>query len=303
MQTHCSWTIFTKRKPSVECDLDVCDPARVTYEVIPVYDARLQIRAVGYGQPLLLLHGVPGDCETLAPVADLLAVTRRATTVSLRYSGHGPHGARPFGTQQQYEDLMEIVETIGGPIDLAAWSYSAHAALALAIERPDLVRSLYLFEPGFPTFVSEPDDLARIEEDTMSAFGPVFGALSAGDLETALRHAIDGAVGQAGWFDTQPEAIRQIHQRNAGMLPLLLRQTPVLEIDEADLGRIRCPVTVAWGAETRLCYRLVSEAVARIVPGAHASRLTGNHLLPETAPETLSSDIRAHLARAASEVP
>ena len=303
MQTHYSWTISTERKPAVECNLDVYDPTQATYGVIPVCGTHLEWRAVGYGQPLLLLHGVPGDCETLAPVADLLAETGRASTVSLRYSGHGPHGARPFGTQQQYEDLIETVETIGGPIDLAAWSYSTHAALALAIERPGQVRSLYLFEPGFPTFVSEPDDLARIEEDTMSAFGPVFGALSAGDLERALRHAIDGAAGQAGWFDTQPEAIREIHRRNAGMLPLLLQQTPVLPINETDLGRIRCPVTVAFGKNTRLCYRLVSEAAARIIPGAQASRLPGNHLLPEMAPETLSSNIRAHLARVASAAP
>ncbi|GGL58331.1 alpha/beta fold hydrolase [Wenxinia marina] len=147
---------------------------------------------------MLLLHGVPGDCETLAPVADLLAETGRASTVSLRYGGHGPHGARPFGTQQQYQDLIQIVETIGGPIDIAAWSYSAHAGLALAINRSDMVRSLYLFEPEFPTFDSDPDHLARIEADTMAAFGPVFDALSAGDLGTALRQALDGAAGHAG---------------------------------------------------------------------------------------------------------
>lgn len=194
MQPHCSWTMSTKREPAVECNLDVCDPTRATYGVIPVCGTHLGWRSVGYGQTLLLLHGVPGDCETLAPIADLLAETGRASTVSLRYSGDGPHCARPFGTQQQYEDLIEIVETIGGPIDLAAWSYSAHAAQALAIERPSQVRSLYLFEPGFPTFVSEPDDLARIEEDTMSAFGPVFGALSAGDIETARLARRAGSI-------------------------------------------------------------------------------------------------------------
>ncbi|WP_349539951.1 alpha/beta hydrolase [Sagittula sp. NFXS13] len=112
----------------MEWDLEVRDPTRATYGVIPIYGTNLKWRAVGDGQPLVLLHGVPGDCETLAPVADLLAETARATTLSMRYSGHGPYGARPFGTQQQYQDLIEIAETIGGPIDIAAWSYSAHAS-------------------------------------------------------------------------------------------------------------------------------------------------------------------------------
>ncbi|GGL58334.1 hypothetical protein GCM10011392_10970 [Wenxinia marina] len=87
------------------------------------------------------------------------------------------------------------------------------------------------------------------------------------------------------------------------MLPLLLQQTPVLQIDETDLGRISRPVTVAFGTGTRLCYRLVSEAAAGIILGAHSSRLSGNHMLPETAPEMLSMDISAHLARVASEAP
>lgn len=277
------------------------EAAEVSQGAYAVAGAQLPWRSTGVGSPLLLLHGVPGDMDTLAPVADALADICHAITISQRYAGNRPHGARPFGTAQQRDDLADIASLIGGPIDIAAWSYSAHAALALATDRPDLVRSLYLFEPGFPTFVADPDDLARIEADTMAAFGPVFGALSAGDLETALRHSIDGAAGEAGWFDAQPEAIREIHRRNAGMLPLLLQQTPVLPIDKTDLRRIRCPVTVAFGTGTRLCYRLVSEAAAGIFPGAHMSRLPGNHLLPEMVPATLAKDIRAHLARATSE--
>lgn len=62
-------------------------------------------------------------------------------------------------------------------------------------------------------------------------------------------------------------------------------------------------MTVDFGKGSRLCYRLVSEAAAEIIPGVHASRLPGNHLLPEAAPETLSKDIRVHLARVALESP
>ncbi|KZY31533.1 hypothetical protein A3731_04650, partial [Roseovarius sp. HI0049] len=204
---------------------------------------------------------------------------------------------RPFGTGQQRDDLCDIASEIGGPVDVAAWSYSAHAALALAIERPDLLRSLYLVEPGFPTFVTDPGAAARIEADTMAAFGPVFGALSDSDLDSALRHAIDGAAGRPGWFAAQPEAIRQIHRRNAMMLPLLLHQTPVIPLTEDDLRQVRCPTTVAWGTQTRLCYRLVSETAARLIPAARPSQLAGNHLLPEAAPEMIAADIREHLRR------
>ncbi|MBF9035884.1 alpha/beta fold hydrolase [Rhodobacterales bacterium HKCCE2091] len=243
----------------------------------------------------MLVHGVPGDMETLAPVADALAHARRAITVSMRHAGDGPHGDRPFGTTQQRDDLADIVRSIGGPVDIVAWSFAAHGALGLAIERPDPVRSLYLCEPGFPTFVTDQAALDRIEADTRDAFGPVFAALAAGDSDAALRLAIDNAAGVPGWFDAQPEAIRRIHRRNAAMIPLLLRQTPPLPLTDEDLRRVRCPTTVAWGTETRVCYRLVSETAAHLIPGARAVRLPGNHLLPEAAPDLFAEDIFVHL--------
>lgn len=152
------------------------DHAQASFGALSIAGAELRSRTVGTGDPMLLLHGVPGDVDTLAPVADLLGDLARAITFSARHSGVAPGGTRSFGTGQQRDDLAEIVETVGMPVDIVAWSYAAHAALALAIDRPDMVRSLYLFEPGFPTFVSDPDHLARFEADTMAAFGPVFGA-------------------------------------------------------------------------------------------------------------------------------
>ena len=262
--------------------------------------ADLPLRTRGAGAPVLLLHGVPGDEETLEPVAEALAAGWRAMTLGQRHAGPGPHGTRPFGTAQQRDDLVGVIGALdAGPVHLVAWSYAAHAALAVAASRPDLVRSLLVYEPGFPTFVEDGDAAERIARDTAAAFGPVFEALGAGEVQEAVRRSIDAAAGRPGWFDRQPARVRAVHRRCAHQLALLGGQTPPLPLDAAALRSIRVPTTVARGAETRACYALVSDCAAGLIPLADRVSVAGaNHLLPEADPAAFASLVRRHLMRA-----
>lgn len=274
----------------------------VILKQVEIAGAKLRTRQRGEGEPVLLTHGVPGDLETLAPVADRLSRRHRAITVSLRYADPGSHGERPFGTGSQRDDLRDLIPALNtGPVHLVAWSYSAHAALVVAAACPDLVLSLFVYEPGFPTFVTDKDEIGLVQEDMMRAFGPVFEAMSEDDRALALRLSIDAAAGTPGWFAAQPERVRQIHERTAHMLPLLLTQTPPIEIAASDLRAIRCPATVCWGRNTRACYRIVSEHASRAIPDARVSVIErAGHLFPESHPEAFAREIEAHLAWAAT---
>ncbi len=87
--------------------------------------AELCWRLVERGDLLLLLQGVPGDMDAFAPVADALAHDTKAITISLRYSGDGQHGARALGTEQQRDDLIDVIGETGGPVSIVAWSQAA----------------------------------------------------------------------------------------------------------------------------------------------------------------------------------
>jgi pimeloyl-ACP methyl ester carboxylesterase len=268
-------------------------------ETIVVEGAGLCLRRVGMGPPVLLTHGVPGDMETLAPVADRLAANAEAITVSLRYAGPGPHGTRTFGTEEQLLDLRDLIVALDlGPVHLVAWSYSAHAALACAVRHPELIRSLFLYEPGFPTFITDPGTLDAIRQDMVEAFAPVFEAVACGDLATALRNSIDAAANCSGWFNDQPDRVKEVHQRNAHMLPLLMTQSPPIALSAPDLGLIGCPTTVSWGDRTRSCYSLVSQEAAGLIPDARTVVVKGaGHLLPESEPASFAKNVADHIAR------
>jgi len=268
-------------------------------------DTLVRCRIRGDGEPVLLAHGVPGDLRTLEPVAMALSSRYRAITATLPAPRTGERPARPFGTAARVDDLTDLIEALGlGPVHLVAWSYSCHAAMALAADRPELVRSLFLYEPGFPTFLSDAGALEAVHADTMAAFGPVAAAFASGDRLAALRRAIDGAAQREGHFDTQPPALRAIHLENATMLEAVFQQTPPIPLDDAALARIRCPVTVARGAVTRACYRIVSDAAAAKIADARWVVVPeAGHLLPEERPTRFAELVGEHLAAGGAAKP
>src|SRR5690606_30757590 len=104
--------------------------------------------------------------------------------------------------------LAGVEQGTGAPVVLV------HGAPA-AVERPRLMRSLFVYEPGFPTWVSDPEQLREVSADAERMFGPASAAVQRGDNEAAVRALIDGSSGRDGYFDSQPEDRRRIQLDNA----------------------------------------------------------------------------------------
>jgi pimeloyl-ACP methyl ester carboxylesterase len=258
--------------------------------------------AEGSGEPVVLAHGAMGDLRSLLPVARRLADAYQAVTLSLPALTAADRPLRPFGTGGQVADLLDFIARLGrGPVHLVAWSYAAHAALVIAARHPAMVKSLFVFEPGFPTYLDDGHAADAVMEDMMQAYEPVGAAFAACDAEEAVRQAIDAAAMEPGYFDRQPQAYRTIHLDNAGSLPALFEQTPPTVLTAAELAAIACHATIARGARTRLCYSLVTDAAARLVPGARHIVVDGaGHLLPEQDPQGFAALVREHVGRAGS---
>jgi pimeloyl-ACP methyl ester carboxylesterase len=265
-------------------------------------DIALPAFAHGEGELLVFLHGAPGDRRTWLAVMEALPPGLRAVSYTQRWFGAEPrdHGAAPFGTRALADDLLAVLDRLGGgPAHVVAWSFSAHAALAAALARPQAFRSLFLYELGFPTFVTDAADRAAIAAWGEATFGPVAAALARDDLEAAVACAIDAAAGAPGHFERQPEALRRIHAQNAHVLPRLFRQTPPVPISSADLAGLQPATTIAWGASTPVAYRLVGRAAARAAPQARALEIPGaGHLWPEVDPHAFAACVAEAAGRA-----
>lgn len=136
---------------------------------MPFFDlpgADLFYQARGDGPPALFIHGFALDHTIWLRQLDALAPLRRCVAVDLRGHGRSGIGIDPAGAASHHlDDLLSIVELLGGEADLVGHSMGAHLARSLAVERPHAIRSLVLIgvmRPDDYTFGgSRPPDLLR----------------------------------------------------------------------------------------------------------------------------------------------
>jgi len=109
-------------------------------------DVRLSyLRGGEAGDPVILLHGLAGSAEEMAPTA--AALIGRHRVIALDQRGHGHSTRRPADlSRQAYVD--DVVALIDKPVTLVGQSMGAHTALLVAADHPDLVRGLVLLESG-----------------------------------------------------------------------------------------------------------------------------------------------------------
>ena len=93
-------------------------------------------------QPALVIaHGLFGSGRNWGVIAKRLSDRSRVITPDMRNHGLSPR----FGSHSYHDladDLAEVIEAIGAPVDLCGHSMGGKAAMALAVTRPDLVRRL-----------------------------------------------------------------------------------------------------------------------------------------------------------------
>lgn len=267
-------------------------------------DITLSATEAGAGPTLLLLHGAVADERLWAPHQALLADGFRTIALTQRWFGPDPwvEGGPRFGVDTHARDLIDVIDALGGPpVHLAAWSYAGHVALTAAARRPDRVASVFLYEPGVPVYVSDPVELEAWGADAEALFGPVVDALEAGDPAAGLRALLDATGQRHGVYDSLPDRQRRMYDDNARTLPLQLDQAPPPPLAPADLAALPMPVTVRWGAASRLAFRTVSLAVARAIPHrAHAEVPGAVHLWPAEQPAAFAAALREFIETTAS---
>lgn len=254
-------------------------------------------RQQGQGAPVLLVHGALADARMWSAHQSHLAARWNTLAVTLRYFGTEawPDDGPPFGLAAHLDDLVRAIDAWGqGPVHLVAWSYSAHAALYMARHHATRLRSVFVYEPGFPTYLQEPEALARFQADAQLMYGPLAEAVLQGDLAAATRILMDASGQSPGYFDRQPAERRAVQLDNAHTLPRIMSQTPPLPLSATDLAAITLPVCIAQGGDTRPVFGEVASAAARAVPQVrHLVVPQTTHMWPDEAPQAFCDALEA----------
>jgi lipase len=252
----------------------------------------------GGTRPMLALHCSLAHAGAWSGLADRLT---GVTVTALDQPGHGRsadwNGVDDIHTLTT-RIAVAMAETIGegGPVDLLGHSFGGTVALRIALERPDLVRSLTLVEPVI--FAA-----ARVAGDP--AYAPfcaghmaVAQAVADGQREAAMT-AFNDSWGTGIALADLPERQRRYM---TDRIHLIVAQNGALLDDSANLlapgglEAIKVPVLLVEGADSPPVIDAVHRALTRRMPHAVRVAVPGaGHMVPITHPDVVADAVQAHL--------
>jgi pimeloyl-ACP methyl ester carboxylesterase len=236
-----------------------------------------------------------GAVRTIRPgkrQREAIASHYRFIALNLRYHGTAPWSddGSKYSVKTHVDDVAAFIHGLNaGPVDLVGWSYSGPIVLLVALQHPELVRSLAVYEPSVGAFVTDPASLKSAGEDRQAMMGPVIAASKAGDVAGVARLVPAGVNNQPDFFDTATPEIRSMFLDNARTVTLLLASPPPPPITCDQLRQIKIPALISRGEVTRTVFRIATEGAANCIPGAKLVIIPGGrHLALTQQPEAFN---------------
>ena len=247
---------------------------------VSVNDTELAYIERGSGDPVVFVHGGFSDYRSWEPQVEVFSQKYRSISYSLRY--HYPNRWGKDGTDYTIsvhsKDLGRLIEVLNAsPAHLVGVSYGGRIALHLARDRPELVRTLSLAEPGLGVWLQQmPDGPGMLADVMRNYFDPGTKAIEAGDLELAIRLFVTGVAGP-GWFERLPPEVLNIYKENIRVQALPGSPAP---FTREEAGKISVPVLLLTGQLTKGLFRMVIEELAKYLPNVERTEVPNvSHLM------------------------
>jgi non-heme chloroperoxidase len=283
----------------------ICGPAMgqsVQPTRIQVGGVELHYIEQGKGEPLILLHGGQGDYRSWEPQIKAFSQRYRIISYSRRYNypNKNPLTAKYHSAYTEAEDLAALIHKLKlGRVHLVGTSIGAFVALALAVARPEMVRSMVLAEPPVHQWVKDTPEGAAVYHEFMTEVqAPAARAFAVGDDKGAMRIFVDAFAG-AGRFDRLPPAgLTPILQNARFFRAITSCPDPYPNLSKDWVKQLRMPILIITGENTLKIHRLVDEELARLLPNAERVTLPkAGHGSPRENPEAFNQVVLEFLAR------
>ena len=238
----------------------------------------------GVGPPLALVHGSISDKTTWALVQP--ALEQRFTVYAVNRRGReGSAPPAPHTMDLEYEDVANVVDSIGEPVHLLGHSFGAVTALG-ATKLTSRLRSLILYEPpmlggGFSEM------LDRVRALVKEGRGDEV-------ITTFLTMAIQLEDEQVALIKSSP-----IWPSMVAHAPNLLEELNAsadFTFDATTFADLNIPVLLLVGDASPPRSREVNEMLAKTLPSAKLVELPGQgHVAQLAAPDLFTEKVREFL--------
>lgn len=184
------------------------------------------------------------------------------------------------------------------PVHLVGHSHGAAVALKIALMRPDLIKSLTLYEPATFHFLKHgnPGDRKLFQEiNLISAVLTTAAATARPDL--GMMRFIDFWNGEGAW-ERCPERHREIFASQATSIMSDFARGFSETWTLNDLRHLNIPTQMLMGDKSPAIAQRVTKLIANVIPGSDLKILPGfGHMAPATAPALPNLLVRNHILR------
>ncbi len=241
----------------------------------------------GSGDPVVLVHGSWVDHRSWDLVVPGLSQAMQVVTYDRRGHGQSSLGDRRNPVRDDAADLAALLTEIDHyPAHVIAHSYAGAVALRLAIDRPEMVRSLAIHETPFVALLADDPSSAPEAERMMAGVREMQGLIRAGHAADAARELADVFSGEPGAWARMPAELRTTWERNAERWAEEYGDPDALQPDAAGLREVLIPVLLTEGALSPRFLHRITHALASLLRNVqehelpdvgHAPQLTRPH--------------------------
>lgn len=244
--------------------------------------------------PLVIAHGLYGSGRNWGVIARRLADRREVVAVDMRN-----HGESPWAETQSYPDmaadLTEVIESLGGPVDLLGHSMGGKAAMQLALTRPDLARRLIVADIAPVAYAHDQRRNAR----AMAALD-LSAITTRAEADAALAGAIDDPALRA--FFLQSLDLRTKPPRWRLNLAVLEAEMPKIVGWPGTKGAFQNPTLFLTGALSSYVLPEHREVIRAQFPKARFAKIPdAGHWLHAEKPREFEETVRVFLETPASK--
>src|SRR5262245_7744268 len=256
-------------------------------------------REAGAGPAVVCLHSSASSSRQWLPLMEQLAPRYHVIAVDAWSSGKSPRwpDAKPLTLRDEVALLEPVLSRARGPVSLVGHSYGAAVALIAAMEFPERINSLALYEPVLFSVVDEQSPPPNEADGFRDAFETSAALLQAGDTLGAGRCFVDYWSGAGSW-ERMPEARReQVAFSIAGIggwaHACLAEPTPLRAF-----SWVGAPVLFMMGKESPPSSRAVGRLLTQVLPRVQVVELANvGHMGPVTHPDIVNGVISRFLER------
>jgi len=238
----------------------------------------------GEGMPLVLIHGAAADHTRWEPV--LPELRKKFTVYAVDRRGRGQSGdIEPYALEREFEDVVAVVDSIPGPVNLMGHSFGAICSLEASLRTSNL-RKLILYEP--------PIHVEIRENDSSDALGRMNSYLGVGEREKALllflreivgipENEIDLLRSLPGW-SSRVAVAHTIPREEASVVSYLL--------NPHRFSQMETPTLLLLGGDSPSFFRAAIETLQEFLPNSRIARMPGQqHAAMETAPKLFLDEV------------